>query len=346
MTSAVASAPGKVILFGEHGIHRGQASITTAVELRVSCRVSLRADDTYCFRTGAQQEQVTRAELMSFKSHVDQLRESGAVTDVGALARDFFVPARYVMSQLVSRYGGPGLDVEWASNLPVGSGLGSGAAAFTSLVVAATTAMGVETTPEDRILLAWHGDIIAHGGYGSSLDSSTCIYGGFLSYTLADKAKRLPFDVKLPLVIGDTLVEHSTSRVNTHINAWLAELPSRVHIFNDMSFLVQEFMSALGRANLATLGKLMNIHQLLQEKMGTSCAESEALVEAALGAGALGAKISGSGCGGIIIALAQPGQQEQVAAAIDAAGGKSYVVQTGAQGAHIERQEAPRPVAV
>jgi mevalonate kinase len=85
---------------------------------------------------------------------------------------------------------------------------------------------------------------------------------------------------------------------------------------------------------------LLNLHQLIQDKIGTSAPENEHLIEAAIGAGALGAKISGAGGGGIIIALAEPERQQAVAAAIDAAGGQSFIVTTGTEGARIEPQEA------
>jgi mevalonate kinase len=340
VTEFVASAPGKIILFGEHGVHRGQPNITTAVALRTLCRVAVRRDSGYSFATGTLREEGSRDRLVAFKAHADALREANALDEIAALTKDFFVPARYVMATFAERTDAPGLDVEWRSTLPIGSGLGSGAAAFTSMVLAAARASSIELSAEDVILIAWQGDVIAHGGYGSSLDSSTCTYGGLISYTLTEKATRLPYDVSLPLVIGDTLIEHSTSKVNTHIRLWLQESHSRMHIFSDMGFLIKQFMLALEHADLPTLGHLMNIHQLLQEKMGTSCPESDRLIEAALAGGALGAKISGSGLGGIIIALSQPGLQEQVAEAIEAAGGKSYVVQTGAAGVHIDSKEA------
>ena len=69
----------------------------------------------------------------------------------------------------------------------------------------------------------------------------------------------------------------------------------------------------------------MNLHQLLQEKIGTSVPKAEELIDAARQAGALGAKISGSGGGGIIIALVEPEQANAVAQAIDAVGGRSYM---------------------
>ncbi len=340
MTEAVASAPAKVILFGEHGVHRGQTNITTGVDLRTFCRVAVRQDSGYSFCAGTRFEEGSREQLVAFKAQVDALREGNALDEVAALNEDFFVPARYVMATFAERADPPGLDVEWRSSLPIASGLGSGAAAFTSMVLAAARASDIELSAEDVVFIAWQGDVIAHGGYGSSLDSSTCTYGGLVSYTLAEHAKRLPYDVPLPLVIGDTLVEHSTSKVNTHVRLWLEESPSRMHIFADMGYLIEQFMPALARADLPTLGHLMNIHQLLQEKMGTSCPESDRLIEEALAGGALGAKISGSGGGGIIIALTPAGLQEQVAAAIDAAGGKSYVVQTGAAGVRPEAGEA------
>ena len=80
-------------------------------------------------------------------------------------------------------------------------------------------------------------------------------------------------------------------------------------------------------------------HQLIQDKIGTSASENEQLIEAAIGAGALGAKISGAGGGGIIIALVEPGQQEAVARAMDAAGGESFIVTTGVEGVRVEPEE-------
>ena len=63
------------------------------------------------------------------------------------------------------------------------------------------------------------------------------------------------------------------------------------------------------------------------------------LIEAALGAGALGAKISGKGGGGIIVALSEKGKERAVAAGIEAAGGKALVLEVGVEGARIETDD-------
>ena len=102
---------------------------------------------------------------------------------------------------------------------------------------------------------------------------------------------------------------------------------------------MRQATAALESGDTATLGHVMNVHQLIQEKMGVSVPQAERLIDAALAAGALGAKISGSGGGGIVIALVTPEQKETVAAAISNAGGRAYVVTTGTNGVRLEAAE-------
>jgi mevalonate kinase len=354
----VTSAPGKVILFGEHGVNRRQTALATAVDRRVLCRVRVHDDHRYSFSSGEEREAFSRAELLSFKAEIDALRAAEALDAIRERARrDFFAPARYVLGHAVEQVGGPGLDVEWRSQLPVGSGLGSGAAASAALVLAALRAAGERPEPSTVAHMAWQGDVIAHGGVASGLDSGACALGGLISYTLAEGPQAIvncglgsrqihnPERAveTLPLVIGDTRVRANTSEVNTRVRRWLAEHPTRMHLFEEMGLLVRHAMKALttdgDSAGLVTLGHLMNLNQLLLEKLGVSCPEIERLVEAALGAGALGAKLSGSGGGGIIIALTEPGQQEAVAASIEVAGGVSTIAATAAPGVRLEPEE-------
>ena len=109
-----------------------------------------------------------------------------------------------------------------------------------------------------------------------------------------------------------------------------------MHLFRDMGYLVRHILVALEQNDLPTLGHLLNLHQLIQDKIGVCAPENEALIEAAIGAGALGAKISGAGGGGIIIALVEPDKQVAVAEAITAAGGDSYMITTGVSGVRLE----------
>ena len=341
MTSIVTSAPAKIILCGDHGVNRQQPALATAANMRTHCRITTRSDQQYCFRTSPHSEICTRERLFDFKGEVDTLREAQELDEIRERARDFFAPTRYVLAHIVEQVGGSGLDIEWRSTVPVSSGLGSGAAASTSMALAAFQAAGHRPSREELVAVAWQGDIIAHGGVASSLDSSTIVFGGLIRYTVKDGAEALPITTALPLVVGNTFVEdRSTAKLNTRVRKWLDGHPAKMHLFRDMGWIVRQIVVALENNDLPGLGHLLNLHQLIQDKIGTSAPENEQLIEAAMGAGALGAKISGAGGGGIIIALAEPDQQSAVAAAINEAGGQSFIVTTGSEGVRVEPKEA------
>lgn len=340
MSTIVTSAPAKIILCGDHGVNRQQPALATAVDMRTLCRVTSRADRDFSFRAGERYEEDSRARLFEFKAEIDALRQAEKLDEIRDRASDFFAPTRYVLAHVVEQAGGPGLDIEWRSAVPVSSGLGSGAAASTSMALAAFHLAGREPTPDEVIFVAWQGDIIAHGGIASSLDSSTITLGGLARYTVAEGAEILPISTSLPLVVGQAFVaDRSTAKLNTIVRKYLEAHPPKRHLFRDMGYLVRQIIAALEQNDLPTLGHLFNLHQLIQDKIGTSAPENERLIEAALGAGALGAKISGAGGGGIIIALVEADRQAAVAAAIEAAGGKSYIVTTGTPGIRIEPNE-------
>ncbi|NJN97788.1 MAG: mevalonate kinase [Anaerolineales bacterium] len=340
MTTIVTSSPAKIILCGDHGVNRQQPALATAVDLRTYCCVSERPDQDYSFRSGQRYEDCSRERLLAFKAEVDALRQAQALDEIRERARDFFAPTRYVLAHVVERAGGPGLNIEWRSSVPVSSGLGSGAAASTSMALAALQMAGHPPAADEIIFVSWQGDTIAHGGVASSLDSSAIVRGGLIRFTVAEGAELLPITTSLPLVIGNTFVrDRSTAALNTRVRKWLESHPAKLHLFRDMGYLVRQIVSALENNDLPTLGHLFNLHQLIQEKIGTAAPENEQLIEAAIGAGALGAKISGAGGGGIIIALAEPERQAAVAAAIDAAGGCSLITTTGTQGVRIEPLE-------
>jgi len=113
----------------------------------------------------------------------------------------------------------------------------------------------------------------------------------------------------------------------------MAQLEARMQYFQAIGMLANQAGPLLERGAWDGLGRLLNLNQLALEKIGVSCAECESLIEAALGAGAFGAKISGSGGGGIIIALTSPEKKKAVADAIAAAGGEAVMPEIAVAGA-------------
>jgi len=339
MQRIITSSPGKIILLGEHGVNRQQNAISAAVSLRVFCRASIRKDERYTLRSAEKSEEGNLAGLLSFKKEIDSLREARAYDKIREAARDFFAATRYVLAHTVERYPCPGVDIEWRSPLPIGSGMGSGAAASTSMVRAVLETCGRKVTRDELAYLSWQGDYIAHGGIASNLDSSTCAFGGLILYSTSEGAQPIGCETAPRIVIGDSKVRTDTATMNTHVRTWIDRHPARMHLFRDMGYLVMQAVPALLTGDFATLGRLMNLHQLYQEKIGTSCPEIDRLVEAAIGAGALGAKISGGGGGGIMIALVEPETESSVANAITSAGGLSITVSTCTDGTRLESSE-------
>lgn len=334
---ATASAPAKAILLGEHAVNRKQPSLATALDVRVVCTVRPRSGGLYRIRSGARADQTRLEDLAVFAARIDALRAGQSFDEIRELAtHDFFAPTRYVLARLINRLGLDGLDAEISSPLRVGAGLGSGAAVSSSFSVAAAGLAGAELSPAEVTDLAWAGDAIAHGGVASGLDSSACAFGGVVRYTLESGPIPVAPGVQLCLVVGDTLVTASTAAVNTGVRELIEREPWQHHLFSEIGLLVERATEAIEHGDLRTLGSMMNLNQLVLEKLGVSSPELDRLVSAALAAGALGAKLSGSGGGGIVVALVEPERAHDVAAAIDAAGGRSSVVRAAAPGAALE----------
>jgi mevalonate kinase len=181
-------------------------------------------------------------------------------------------------------------------------------------------------------------------------------YGGVLFIDCSSepaKVKRLGVPAKVNLVIGDTQQLKDTSR----ILAWLGErYRKREKLFMEgvtgILDVVLEARKELERTDpsLERIGELMNLNQLYLSKnlrVSGDCPISpsklDQLTRSALDAGALGAKVSGSGGGGCIVALTENEEKRiEVAEAIEKAGGKAYSTKIATKGVRLESLETPR----
>ena len=332
-----AAAPGKVILFGEHAINRGQPALSASVGLRAHCRVSLqRATDCF-FRSGTNQQAGSQESVVALTREVEKFRTDSDFDSIRRLASsDYFAPAKYILGSAFGENLPKGLMVEWESEIPPSSGLGSGGAAFTAMITAMNAFLPEPATLEQRAAWAHLGDVIAHGGIASALDTQTSLLGGIIQLEGQGLAGAVPCAPGLLLVIGHTGIVASTREVNTRVRLWLEEKPaSRMAYFRAIGALSRAALPLLRTGNWDELGRLLTLNQLVLEKIGVSCAESNQLMEAALNAGALGAKVSGSGGGGIVIALVTDNSKEPVAKAIEAAGGTVLVPEIAVPGAMV-----------
>jgi mevalonate kinase len=299
------------------------------------------------------EEVTTRAEVLRLGREIDAWRAAGDLEPIRRLAgADYFAPAKYVLAGALGEALPEELAIDLASEVPRAGGLGSGGAAFAALATALAAwteddgANGMESTgtapddPQRRERVggwAHRGDVVAHGGVASRLDTQASLCGGVIRFTVAAGiGEPVPYDPALPLVIGDTGTAARTSEVNSRLRVWLASRPeARMPLFGAMGALAAGALRPLRTGDWAQLGHLMTLNQVMLEKIRVSSPEIERLVEGALEGGALGAKLAGSGGGGIILALAPPQRRQEVAQAIARAGGAALTPALAVPGAQV-----------
>lgn len=322
MRTVTATAPAKAILFGEHAVNRGQAALAASVGLYARCELEI-AGAAFCFEGAGYAQHASRDDILMLRQNVDAWREVQDYDRIRAIAHDdFFAPQKYIIAHAFGDALPEGLGIHFQSEIPPSSGLGSGGATFAALAKALslTTALSQKERESEIGRWAWLGDVIAHGGVASALDTQTSLLGGAIRYTKEEWGRRVPCHPSLTLVIGHCGVSAATSEVNTRVREWLATDATHMRYFEMIGVLSDAALRNLEIGDWRALGKLMNINQLVLEKIGVSCPELERLIDAALRAGALGAKLSGSGGGGIMIALVTPDTKMAVAKALHNAG--------------------------
>ncbi|WP_376797028.1 mevalonate kinase [Thermogemmatispora sp.] len=341
-----ATAPAKLILLGEHAVNRNQAALALSLGLYATCTLSPSDGEGYLFETNGPEQRsclLSRADLHQLAYQVDGWLAHQDYARLQALvARHFFAPAAYVLAA-VEKQLPPGLRIRLSSAIPPSAGLGSGGAIFVALAAALAELLGLSRSPEVIAGWAWRGDVLAHGGTASGLDTQTSLWGGVIRYTLARQAEPLS-SVQVPsLVIGHCGISASTSEVNARVRSWLAEQPTRLHYFQEIGLLVELAEGCLRAADWPRLGYLLNLNQLILERIGVSCPALERLIEAALGAGALGAKLSGSGGGGVMFALVTEASLPAVREALADAGGQPMVLPLAVPGVSVQKDPLSDP---
>lgn len=288
-----ASAPGKVILLGEHAVVYGHPALAAALARRV--HVELSPGDEL------------RIELRA---------PEGPLTPPAELGK--------AVSEMAARAGAPArLSVRVHSELPLGGGLGSSAALGVALARALSQLAGRECTAERAAELALAFETFFHGA-PSGVDPAVCAHGGAILFRRAEpprvEAVRLARPVALAVALTGVL--RGTRSTVLPLSQRRADKPA---LYDPMLAFLGELSRgaavALSRGDLADLGVRFDAAHGILAALGVSCPELEAAVSALRRAGALGAKLTGAGGGGAAIALAR-----------DAAHAQALLRETGLQG--------------
>ncbi len=304
-----ATAPGKLILCGEHAVVYGYPAIALPLP-DVCARVQV-------------EPAPPRSGLHIFAKDLD--REWIVNTNTKDPLDELIVATLHCLGVSTND-----LTVTITSDIPIAGGMGSGAAVATALVQALTCYLGCSLTPNDVSSLVYSCEQRYHGT-PSGIDNTVIAFNQPIWFVRASQehADSLPSPTITPisianpftLLIGDTGVRSKTHLpVGAVRRRWQADPTTYAAIFDQVGAVVTQIQQTLQAGETAALGLLLNTNQALLEQMGVSSPELERLITAARNAGALGAKLSGAGWGGVMLALVEPAQAQSVAAALRQAG--------------------------
>lgn len=324
-----ATAPGKLILCGEHAVVYGRPAIALPL-----AGVRARAEVADAPRgTGVRFDAPDLGRAWSLAGTPDNpLSELVA----GVLAR--LPPGR-----------APDLRITIASDIPIASGMGSGAAIATAIVRGLATHFHITLTSEEVSALVYESERRYHGT-PSGIDNTVVAFeravwyqrssvgaesgerraGGQLNASCSNaptlqcsNALIEPVAIAAPftLLVGDSGVRSATRLPVGEVRRRREADPARYDaLFDDVRAVVLRVRAALAQGDIAALGGLLDRNHELLREVGVSSPELERLIGTAREAGALGAKLSGAGWGGVMIALVDDARRETVRAALTAAG--------------------------
>jgi len=321
-----ASAPAKVILFGEHFVVYGEPAVVLAIDKRAYVSAQLRKDERIYINS------TDLSVSGTFKGERFQAEKGGSK------ARLKLEPIKNAVQQVLERAKRKaGVNVRINSDIPVSAGLGSSAAVATSTIVAVSNLLEIELSRDQIFRMAYESERLVHGT-PSGIDPAISTYGGTLQFQRGQDFTPLNVETDIPLVVGNTKVERSTGELVALVRHIREHYPSIIDpIIKTGGKIALDAVEALKRGDLPTVGELMNINHALLCAVGVSHESLERLVYAARKASALGAKLTGGGGGGCMIALAKAGKLKRVTRAIERVGGTAFVARKTDQGVRIER---------
>jgi mevalonate kinase len=303
-----ASAPGKIILFGEHAVVYGRPAIAAPVT-QVHADVEV---------TDSRQPGIW-IDAPDISLHA----ELGALPDPHPLS----VLIIGTLKAVGITYKLP-LTIHIHSTIPVASGLGSGAAVSVAIARALSAHLGLPLTDDQVSQLAYGTEALYHGT-PSGIDNTVVTYACLVYFVKGQSIETLRVGAPFTIVIGDTGIPALTKESVADVRRlWEREIPHWEKVFDQVGDLAKRARVAIEAGAAPLLGDLMNQNHELLKTMTVSSPELDRLVHVARSTGALGAKLSGGGRGGNMIALVKPDRAEIIANALRTVGAKNTIITT------------------
>jgi len=324
--SITVSAPGKLLLFGEHAVVYGHPCIVTAVDQRLRLH-AVRTEEPE-LRLEAPDVSIT-----GYRTSMDLV----GTGDVTGAAR--FVEHAVRCFRDEYPFDG-GVTLSTKSDFSSLVGFGSSSASVVCVIKALAELTGATVDNRRLFGLALAAVRAAQGQEASGFDVAAAVYGGTLYFVTGGSIIEPLESVRIPLLVGYTGTKADTSTMVSAVAKKRKDQPERVgRIFDAITKITDEARQRMREGDWKRVGKLMEFNQEYLRDLGVSTQKLEALIAAARGAGAWGAKLSGAGGGDCMLAVTADERREAVAHALTENGGQVIHIHTNADGVRTETDD-------
>ena len=305
---------GKVILFGEHFVVHGVPGIVSAIDLSANAEVKKIGEGI-----------IVKDERRGAKGYTEK-KQTQQKESIQRMLKTMGIPLEKAF-----------LEIRLGGNLPSFSGIGASAASSVAIARAIAEELEINLSDERINEIAYEAEK-AYAGTPSGIDNTAATYGGLIWFKKSlsggpNTIERLIIRELVEIVIGNTGVVADTKKMVAGVAKRKKKNPEKYDpLFNQAKSLAFQARKALENFDLRKIGRLMNENHSLLQEIEVSCKELDYLINLALEHGAFGAKLTGGGGGGCMVALT-PGKelQEAVATAMEKDGFKVLRTKIGIQ---------------
>ncbi len=331
----IASAPGKVILFGEHAVVYDKLGIAGSIGLRSFAKVSEGKGISLRLKNLNIKKTISEEELLRLVEKIEKLKRDKDFDGIKEIAKDKTTAGFFVIGKVMEVCGFEELNVEIEWKVP--KGLGSSSSTCSALVFAVSNFLGKKLRKERIAEIANEGDVILHGGTPSGIDANASTFGGYILYKKSSGVKPLNIDFEFPLIIVDSGKPANTAETVSAVRELMKRKKKFVErLLDRIEDISKDAIDSLKEKNLEKIGELMNKNHSLLRKLGVSTKELDNLTEVSLKNGVLGAKLTGGGGGGCVIVLAEEEKIERILKVYNDLGYKTFRANLGVEGVRLE----------
>ncbi len=276
-----ASAPGKVILFGEHFVVYGVKAILCSIDKRITVTA----------------EKIKENKIL-IKSNIGnlELEPNKDISKIKSPLKPFY----YLANKIIQNKN-VGIRIKVESEIPLGVGLGSSSACCVA-GAAAISRLFSDTPKEEILKLAIEAEKTIFQNT-SGADCTICTFGGIMQYDKENGFSKIKFEPKFHLVIANSNIKHSTELIVKDVKSFKEKNEDEFsNLCKNEGKLVEDVLELLKKNNIKGLGEKINENQRYLETIGISNEKIRKMIQIGKES-SFGAKITGAGGGGCVFAL-------------------------------------------